>query len=132
MSTEPEPLLPKGFLRASLLLLLREEPAHGYQLLERLTPLGVERADPGGLYRALRALEETGCVRSGWEPSRTGPHRRIYQITRTGMEELHATARALVTTHAALDVFLTRYQEFVALERRGNRGSGARQLNATR
>ena len=49
--------LPKNFLRPCLLLLLREQPAHGYELLERLRPLGFGRDDPGGLYRALRSLE---------------------------------------------------------------------------
>src|SRR4028118_363495 len=48
-------VLPKNFLRPCLLLLLREHPAHGYDLLERLRPLGFNRDDPGRLYRALRA-----------------------------------------------------------------------------
>ena len=70
--------LPRNFLRPCILLLLREEPAHGYDLLERLRPLGFTRDDPGRLYRALRALEEEKLVRSAWEPSGTGPDRRIY------------------------------------------------------
>jgi PadR family transcriptional regulator PadR len=110
-----EPLLPKGFLRPSLLLLLREQPAHGYELLERLQPLGFSRDDPGGLYRALRSLERDGLVRSTWEPSSEGPDRRIYQLTRAGMEELHAQAKALLETREVLDLFLSRYSEFAAL-----------------
>ena len=39
--------LPRNFLRPCVLLLLREEPAHGYDLLERLRPLGFTRDDPG-------------------------------------------------------------------------------------
>lgn len=117
MPTEPvEPPLPKGYLRAALLLLVREEPAHGYELLERLRPLGAERGDPGRLYRTLRALEQDGRVRSAWTPSTTGPPRRIYRITRRGMEELHAAARGLAAARVHLDVFISRYQEFVALE----------------
>lgn len=126
MPIEPaEPLLPKGFMRAALLLLLREKPAHGYELLDRLQPLGVGRSDPGGLYRALRALEHDGRVRSGWEPSGSGPHRRIYQITRAGMKELHATARSFSTTRTNLDAFLSRYQEFVALDVASTRDGAA-------
>ena len=108
--------LPKNFLRPCLLLLLREQPAHGYELLERLRPLGFARDDPGRLYRALRALEEEGLVRSAWESSSGGPDRRIYELTRPGMEHLHGQARALVASRKALDVFLSRYSEFVALE----------------
>jgi PadR family transcriptional regulator, regulatory protein PadR len=110
--------LPKEFLRPCLLLLLRERSAHGYDLLERLRPLGFVRHDPGGLYRALRALERDGYVRSSWQPSRSGPDRRTYEITRSGKEELHRRARVLAGTRATLGVFLSRYEEFVALRGR--------------
>jgi poly-beta-hydroxybutyrate-responsive repressor len=117
MSAEPEQrALPKGFVRPALLLLLLEQPAHGYELLERLQALGFERADPGGLYRNLRELERIGMVHSVWERSSAGPDRRIYQLTRTGREELHRQARALATTHERLGVFLSRYRTFVALD----------------
>lgn len=109
------PTLPKNFLRPCLLLLLREQPAHGYELLERLRPFGFEGSDPGGLYRALRKLEGEGLVRSAWEASSFGPARRIYEITRAGMEELHDRAKGLAEARATLDTFLGRYEEFVAL-----------------
>ncbi|MDP8968327.1 MAG: helix-turn-helix transcriptional regulator [Actinomycetota bacterium] len=111
-------VLPKNFLRPCLLLLLREQPAHGYDLLERLRPLGFNRDDPGRLYRALRTLETDALVRSVWEKSTTGPDRRMYELTRTGMEELHAAAKALMATDEVLNVFLSRYSEFVALDRK--------------
>jgi poly-beta-hydroxybutyrate-responsive repressor len=108
-------VLPKSFLRPCLLLLLREQPSHGYELLERLRPLGFARDDPGGLYRALRKLERERLVRSSWEPSSEGPDRRIYELTRAGMEELHELAKGLLETRETLDVFLSRYGEFVQL-----------------
>ncbi len=110
------PHLPRSFLRPCLLLLLREAPAHGYELLERLTPFGFTRSDPGGVYRALRALEEEKLVHSAWEPSSGGPDRRIYELTRAGMEELHHRAKGLARTNDAIDVFLSRYGEFVSLD----------------
>ena len=118
MPEGPTPLLPKRFIRPCLLLLLREDPGHGYDLLERLAAFGFERSDPGGLYRALRAQEEDGLVRSAWEASASGPDRRTYEITRKGMEELHRQARGLASTDDLLDLFLTRYSEFVSLPRR--------------
>ncbi len=108
-------LLPKNFLRPCLLLLLRERPAHGYDLLERLEPLGISRADPGRLYRALRTLEKEDLVHSAWERSEAGPDRRIYELTRPGMEALHAASQALLETNTVLTTFLSRYSEFVAL-----------------
>ena len=122
--TEPEPpiasnavgaqILPKNFLRPCLLLLLREHPAHGYDLLERLRPLGFNRDDPGRLYRALRALEKDRLVRSVWEKSSAGPDRRMYEITRTGMEELSESVASLRATGDILDLFINRYTDFVA------------------
>ena len=113
----PAQVLPKNFLRPCLLLLLREHPAHGYDLLERLHPLGFSRDDPGRLYRALRTLESDGLVRSVWEKSTTGPDRRMYELTRRGVKELHDSAKALMATDEILGVFLSRYSEFVALDR---------------
>jgi PadR family transcriptional regulator, regulatory protein PadR len=110
-----EPTLPRNFLRPCVLLLLREEPAHGYDLLERLRPLGFVRDDPGRLYRTLRALEDEGLVRSAWERSESGPDRRIYELTRKGVEELHVAARSLAVARSLLGRFLSRYEEFVDL-----------------
>lgn len=118
MSTEPAPALPKNFLRPCLLLLLREEKAHGYDLLERVQALGFDGTDPGGLYRALRALEKEKLVRSTWERSESGPDRRTYEITRAGMEELHRNAKAIASGQETVARFLSRYQEFVALPQR--------------
>ena len=108
--------LPKNFLRPCLLLLLREQPAHGYDMLERLRPLGFGRDDPGRLYRTLRALEAEGLVHSAWETSDSGPDRRTYTLTRPGMEALHAAALELQGTKVVLESFLSRFSEFVALE----------------
>jgi PadR family transcriptional regulator PadR len=108
-------MLPRNFIRPCLLLLLREQPAHGYELLERLQAFGFDRSDPGGLYRALRQLERAGLVRSAWERSSAGPDRRIYGLTRAGTEQLHENAKALVSTTRMLESFLSRYEEFVAL-----------------
>ena len=55
------------FSEPALLLLLRERPSHGYDLLERLPELtGEQRVEMGNLYRLLRALEEEGLVSSRW------------------------------------------------------------------
>jgi len=118
MPDAPGPALPRNFLRPCILLLLREEPAHGYDLLQRLRPFGFLRDDPGRLYRALRALEEEDLVRSGWERSSSGPDRRIYELTRAGGEELHRASAGLAEASDALAIFLTRYGEFVQLRSR--------------
>ncbi|HUR86745.1 MAG TPA: helix-turn-helix transcriptional regulator [Solirubrobacteraceae bacterium] len=108
-------VLPKNFLRPCLLLLLHESPAHGYELRERLRPLGFSRDDPGRLYRALRSLEAAQLVRSAWQASSGGPDRRTYELTRAGEERLREAASELQAMHEILDTFLGRCGESPSL-----------------
>lgn len=103
--------LPRNYLQPCLLLLLDDGPAHGYELLERLADLGMDRTDPGGLYRALRAMDEAGLVVSYWEQSTAGPARRTYDLTDDGHEWLHAWAKCLRETSRFLEEFLRRYED---------------------
>jgi len=106
---EPQGGLPRNYLRASLLLLIAETPAHGYDLLEQIAQLGLRNVDPGGLYRALRVMEQDGLVASWWEHSTAGPARRSYRLTEEGVEWLHAWAGALREGRRYLSAYLTRY-----------------------
>src|SRR5207249_9752593 len=75
------------FVEPAVLLLLREGPKHGYELMERLqrTGEGEGAVDLGNLYRLLRALEEEGVVRSEWRAEMPGPAKRTYRLTEAGM-----------------------------------------------
>ncbi len=100
------------FQVAAVLLLLRERPGHGYDLLERLPELtGDERVDVGNLYRLLRTLEEQGLVRSEWDETLPGPSKRTYQLTGEGSSALDRWAAALGETRERIDLFLQRFQE---------------------
>jgi PadR family transcriptional regulator, regulatory protein PadR len=99
------------FGEPALLLLLREAPAHGYELLERLPEvLPDERIDMGNLYRVLRSLEEDGIVHSEWDAEAPGPAKRIYELTDDGRALLDAWADALGGTAATIDAFRARYE----------------------
>lgn len=93
-----------------MLLLLREAPGHGYELVDRLKPFGVGDSDPGGVYRALRALERDGLARSAWRPSEAGPARRTYHLTAQGLRALDGLVRGLQETRTTLDTYLDRYR----------------------
>jgi PadR family transcriptional regulator PadR len=100
---------PRNFLQCCLLLLLRERPAHGYELLELLKPFGFTDGDPGNLYRRLRSLERQGLVRSEWETSGAGPKRRTYYLTEPGDTRLRHWADSLAETRRLLDYYLGRH-----------------------
>jgi poly-beta-hydroxybutyrate-responsive repressor len=95
-----------------LLLLLRERPTHGYELLEQLEALGDgERVDVGNLYRVLRTLEEDDLVESEWNAELPGPAKRTYRITDGGLSLLDEWAEALERARTRIDVFLERYRK---------------------
>ena len=101
---------PRNFIRPCLLLLLKEAPSYGYELLERLPPFGIKK-DHASLYRTLRALENEGLVRSGWEERVKGPDRRRYEVTGEGETWLDVWAGALSETQSLLAFYLRRYRE---------------------
>ena len=53
---------PRELLSPFLLLLLAESPGHGWDLMERLRPLGFDWGGPGPIYRDLRALEAASLI----------------------------------------------------------------------
>ena len=111
---EPQGGLPRNYLRATLLLLIGEAPAQGYDLLEQVAQLGLGKVDPGGLYRALRVMERDGLVSSSWEHSSAGPARRTYNLLPDGTDWLHAWAGALRESHRYLSIYLSRYDRIIA------------------
>ena len=102
---------PGGFLQPCLLLLLLEQPSHGYGLLERLAEFGLAQADAGGIYRILNRLEDDGFVTSTWETGGSGPARKEYKVTPAGIERLHSWARAISFNRQFVDKFLNRYHD---------------------
>jgi PadR family transcriptional regulator, regulatory protein PadR len=101
------------FVEPALLLLLRERPMHGYELIERLPELAGDdsRIDVGNLYRVLRALEEDGIVTSEWNADLPGPAKRTYELTAAGLRLLDRWAESLHDAQAGIQKFLDRYEE---------------------
>jgi len=118
--------MPRNYLRACLLLILAEGPAHGYEMVDRLGDLGVGAVDKGGMYRTLRTMEEDGLVGSGWERSDTGPLRRRYRLTHEGRAWLEAGAEAMRAGQLFAAAYLRRYElARPALDAAGRRSPAA-------
>src|SRR2546421_2046859 len=100
------------FVEPSILLLLRERPLHGYELIERLPELAGEgRIDVGNLYRLLRALEAEDLVSSEWSAELPGPAKRTYELTPEGRRLLDRWAEALREAQDDVQSFLDRYEQ---------------------
>ena len=89
------PRMARTLWSLSVLALLRERPMHPYELQRQMhlrhtdERLGLKR---GSLYHAINQLQRDGLIEP-IETSRAGrrPERTVYQITRDGEEELHAS-----------------------------------------
>jgi DNA-binding PadR family transcriptional regulator len=90
-----------GELHLALLALLGVRPMHGYELMGELsTRMGrAYRASPGSIYPAIQALEEEGLVEG-----RDDADRRVYELTRAGIETLARRVDRLAALEARLGV----------------------------
>ena len=81
--------MPRGAIRTAILVALRDQPAHGYEVMRRLEELsgGLWRPSPGSVYPHLQMLEDEGMVQSSEvEGSRT------YTLTDAGRAEAEKAA----------------------------------------
>ncbi len=100
----------RNLLRPTLLFLMHQGPAHGYDLVDRLRSFGVKDIDPSLIYRALRVMEEEGYIQSTWEEEKTqGPPRRVYTLTSEGDNSLQYNLEDLRTTRDRIDQLLQAY-----------------------
>jgi DNA-binding PadR family transcriptional regulator len=72
----------RGDIRAAVLMLLAEEPMHGYQIIQVITERsgGNWRPSPGSVYPTLQQLEDEGLI----EPAEAESGRRAYTLTEAG------------------------------------------------
>jgi len=76
------------FIQPMILLFLAEQDLHGYGLTQKImnSPMFKgEKPDPTGVYRFLKSMENRQFVVSTWELAESGPPKKIYKITATGM-----------------------------------------------
>jgi PadR family transcriptional regulator PadR len=104
------------FMEPCLLLLLRGQRSHGYELMERLNYYGFEgtSSDMATLYRTLRQLEDDGMVSSEWEEGSQGPPKRVYELTEDGIILLENWASVLKENKDRLGRFLKTYKSLSA------------------
>lgn len=93
------------------MLLLAEEPSHGYLLVGKLTEMGFVESgtDPSMVYRVLRMLEEEGLAFSEHVDEGRGPARKVYRLTEEGHNALAVWAQHMGNVGSLIDEFQERY-----------------------
>jgi PadR family transcriptional regulator PadR len=98
-----------SLLEPALLILLREQPRHGYTLLTDLEMLGMSAIHPSVVYRTLREMEGLEWIQSDWDTGHTqGPPRRTYQLTAQGEEALQNWQHELGKTRDLISQLMDR------------------------
>src|SRR5216117_3364380 len=79
----------KGHLDVLVLGVLRDEPAHGYAVIDELRRRSGGEFDlaEGTVYPVLHRLEAEGLLASAWTVA-AGRRRRVYRLTRRGRAAL--------------------------------------------
>lgn len=82
----------RGDTRAAILLLLEEQPRHGYEVIQEITERsqGAWNPSPGSVYPALQALEDEGLVTITADAGR-----RVGALTDAGRAYVAANRAAL-------------------------------------
>jgi len=98
-----------AILEPTLLLLLKEQPRHGYTLLADLDALGMSTLHPSVVYRMLREMEQLEWIGSDWDIDQTqGPPRRIYHLTASGEQILQNWKQELEKNRALIQQLIER------------------------
>jgi len=102
----------RRFLKPVVLLMLAEEPCHGYELMGKLNDFGIDQSnmDPSILYRLLRNIENEGLAQSSLDDSGSGPARKVYTLTPEGREVLDLWAVGIEGTVSFLTEVKERYE----------------------
>jgi DNA-binding PadR family transcriptional regulator len=100
---------PRHFIYPALLLLLAEEPRHGYRLVDAALRLGFGPFDRPSIYRALSELESDGLLRSWSASPAAGSTRHVYAVTEQGHGALAAWMEVVENERDLLSAVLKRY-----------------------
>jgi transcriptional regulator len=81
-----------GALEMMVLRLLKQQPLHGYALVQRIQQASNDllRVEEGSLYPALQRLLKGGLVKAEWGVSSSNRRVRIYRLTPQGTKHLTA------------------------------------------
>lgn len=107
--TDDGPARPRELVKSCILLLVAEQPGHGYDLMIRIRDFGFDWGGPGPIYRELKLLEESGMIMSNWTEGDAGPARRVYSLTPKGGDTLTRWASSLHDLRCTLDDYRDRF-----------------------
>jgi PadR family transcriptional regulator, regulatory protein PadR len=98
----------KGTLQYCVLALLVEDERYGFDLVRSLAEKDGMVTSEGTIYPLLSRLRRDGLVETTWRESSSGPPRRYYQLTKSGLAALEAFKAEWGPFRDAVDHFVER------------------------
>jgi len=121
------PIKSKTIFPVLLLHLIREQPDHGYGLMQRIESVcgDLIAVNTNKIYPLLRRLEERGFVTATWDHP-TKRSRRIYAITAAGEERLAKIKGAMLPYLDSIERAVVRLKKRLYQSPSAHAVSGAR------
>lgn len=104
--TERRTQLLRGTLDTCLLALLAQRPTHAYDLVVRLDNHGLPGVGYGTVYPLMGRLRRQGLVTERLEASPSGPPRKVFEVSSSGLRALAQWARLWSETSASINGLL--------------------------
>ncbi len=82
----------RGVATTLVLLILRDTPSYGYQLVTEIRARSRDLLSfgEGTIYPLLHNLEDSGMISGSWKPGTGERRRKVYRLTAKGERELEA------------------------------------------
>ncbi len=113
MSLSGRSLRGGSLVQLLILKTLYLSPMHGYKLLGEVNELmaGRRPMKTGSLYTILRRMEKAGLLESEWDEGHSRLERRVYKLSKEGVEMLKDGRKRVEEQKRALDGMIVFYNE---------------------
>ena len=112
----------RGNVQLLILRLLHANPSHGYQIMEDLERItgGNYVPEAGSIYTILRRMEKKGLVTSKWKDKKSGANRRVYTLTKGGIQVLREGLEMVRQRRQLMDSLIQYYDKHFAEPKEGD------------
>ncbi len=100
--------LVQGTLDMLILKIVALEPAHGWDIAQRIRQMSKEvlQVGQGALYPALHKLEQNGWIRAEWGVSDNNRRAKYYSLTKAGQKALERESTEWERLSAAISTIV--------------------------
>ena len=112
---------PPPMITSLSLLMLSENPCHGYALFKQMCEVGLfeDGAEASLIYPTLRILQAEGLIAPELVDEGAGPARKVFHITASGIRALSEWVEHIREVRASMDYFIGRYTALETVDRAG-------------